>query len=47
MKLGMWWPDVASGQLCEAASAWHAFAESGDDVTAIAQKSARSIIDGK
>ncbi|WP_425838174.1 WXG100 family type VII secretion target [Streptomyces fractus] len=46
MKLGMWWPDADSGQLREAASAWRAFAESVDDVTAATHKSARSIIDG-
>ncbi|MFJ8954911.1 WXG100 family type VII secretion target [Streptomyces sp. NPDC102381] len=46
MKLGMWWPDADSGQLREAASAWRAFAEAVDDVTAVTHKSARSIIDG-
>lgn len=46
MKLGMWWPDADSGQLREAASAWRAFAEAVDDVTAATHKSARSIIDG-
>ncbi|MHB9753718.1 WXG100 family type VII secretion target [Streptomyces sp. BYX5S] len=46
LKLGMWWPDADADQLREAASAWRAFAESVDDVTAATHKAARSVIDG-
>ncbi|MGY0486486.1 WXG100 family type VII secretion target [Streptomyces sp. WG-D5] len=42
----MWWPDADADQLREAASAWRAFAESVDDVTAATHKAARNVIDG-
>ncbi|MCX3059090.1 WXG100-like domain-containing protein [Streptomyces beihaiensis] len=41
---GMWWPDADEGGLRDAAKAWRHFADDLEDVTAAANKSARSII---
>ncbi|MGW4439032.1 WXG100-like domain-containing protein [Streptomyces sp. NPDC004596] len=42
---GMWWPAADEGGLRDAAKAWRAFADDVDDVTAGANKAARSIIE--
>ncbi|WP_240103822.1 WXG100 family type VII secretion target [Streptomyces sp. MUM 16J] len=42
---GMWWPDADEGGLRDAAKAWRNFADDIEDVTAAANKSARTIIE--
>ncbi|MER6470293.1 hypothetical protein [Streptomyces collinus] len=42
---GMWWPAADEGGLRDAAKAWRSFADDVDDVTAGANKAARSIIE--
>ncbi|WP_405992536.1 hypothetical protein [Streptomyces sp. NBC_00986] len=42
---GMWWPDADEDGLRAAAKAWRDFADDIEDVTAAANKSARSIIE--
>ncbi|WP_371648661.1 WXG100-like domain-containing protein [Streptomyces mirabilis] len=42
---GMWWPDADEGGLRDAAKAWRDFADDVEDVTAAANKAARSLIE--
>lgn len=42
---GMWWPAADEGGLRDAAKTWRDFADDVDDVTAGANKAARSIIE--
>ncbi|WP_432182254.1 hypothetical protein [Streptomyces sp. NBC_00063] len=42
---GMWWPDADEDGLRDAAKAWRDFADDLEDVTAAANKSARTIIE--
>ncbi|MEU0035797.1 RNase A-like domain-containing protein [Streptomyces sp. NPDC006333] len=42
---GMWWPDADVGGLRDAAKAWRDFADDVEDVTAAANKAARSLIE--
>ncbi|MET9119845.1 RNase A-like domain-containing protein [Streptomyces sp. NPDC004528] len=42
---GMWWPDADEGGLRDAAKAWRNFADDVEDVTATANKAARSLIE--
>lgn len=42
---GMWWPDADEGKLRDAAKAWRDFADDVEDVTAAANKAARTIIE--
>ncbi len=42
---GMWWPEADEGGLRDAAKAWRDFADDVDDVTAGANKAARTIIE--
>ncbi|MFF7594704.1 hypothetical protein ACFZA7_06915 [Streptomyces mirabilis] len=41
----MWWPDADEGGLRDAAKAWRNFADDVEDVTAAANKAARSLIE--
>lgn len=42
---GMWWPDADEDKLRDAAKAWRDFADEVEDVTAAANKAARTIIE--
>ncbi|MEU0070774.1 RNase A-like domain-containing protein [Streptomyces sp. NPDC006332] len=42
---GMWWPDADEDKLRDAAKAWRDFADDVEDVTAAANKAARSLIE--
>ncbi|MHB9862277.1 RNase A-like domain-containing protein [Streptomyces sp. YIM S03343] len=42
---GMWWPDADEDKLRQAAKAWRDFADDVEDVTAAANKAARTIIE--
>ncbi|MFC8515884.1 RNase A-like domain-containing protein [Streptomyces sp. NPDC057257] len=42
---GMWWPDADEGELRAAARAWRAFADDVDDITPVANRAARELIE--